>query len=117
MSAYTQEQTAFFFDVMALGAWLEDQGYEPAFGEAWRPQWVAEVYAAQGKGSKVSLHIDRMAVDIVIRKDGKEVGAADYKRCGEAWKAIDPRNCWGGDFKGKTAGDFQHFSRGYGGRK
>jgi len=117
MSAYTKEQTEFFLDFIAFGVWLKDQGYEPAFGEAWRPQWVAEVYAKQGKGSKLSLHIDLLATDLVIRKDGAEVKEEDYKRCGEAWKQIDPRNCWGGDFVGITAGDFQHFSRSYGGRK
>lgn len=117
MSAYTQEQTSFFFDFIAFGTWLKEQGYEPTFGEAWRPQWVASVYAEQRKGSKNSLHIDRLAVDLVVRRNGVEVGAEDYKRCGEAWKAIGSRNCWGGDFKGKTAGDMQHFSRGYGGRK
>lgn len=117
MSAYTQEQTDFFFDVITFGVWMKDQGYEPAWGEAWRPQWVADEYAKQGKGSKNSLHIDRLAVDLVIRKNGEEVGEDDYRRCGEAWKVIDPCNRWGGDFKGKTAGDFGHFSREYQGRK
>jgi len=114
MSAYTTFQTKFFFALCRFGLWLEDQGYEPAFGEAWRPEWVAEKYAAEGKGIRNSLHCDRMAIDIIIRKNGVEVGKEDYKRCGEVWKALDPLNCWGGDF---TKYDGQHFSQTYQGRK
>lgn len=117
MSEYTREQSSFFFDLCRFGLWLEAQGYDVGEGEGWRPPWVAKVYAEQGKGSKTSVHIDRMAHDLIIRKDGTEVGEADYRRAGEAWKALNPRNRWGGDFKGKTAGDMQHFSREWQGRK
>ena len=117
MSEYSTLQSIFFFNLCRFGLWLEAQGYEVGEGEGWRPPWVAEVYAQQGKGSRVSLHIDRLAHDLIIRKNGKEVGAEDYKRCGEAWKTIHKLNRWGGDFKGDTAGDFQHYSMEYGGRK
>lgn len=117
MSAYTDEQSSFFFDLCKLGLWLKEQGYEVSEGEGWRPPWVAEVYAKQGKGSKLSLHIDRLAHDLIIRKNGVEVGPEDYKRAGAAWKALNEKNAWGGDFTGNVAGDFQHFSRSFGGRK
>lgn len=116
MSAYSQQQSIFFFNFCRLGLWLEEQGYEVGQGEGWRPPEVAAIYASKGTGSKNSLHTDRMAHDIVIRKDGVEVGPDDYKRAGTAWKALDKLNRWGGDFTGKTAGDFQHFSMEWGGR-
>lgn len=117
MSVLTTNQTTFSRDIALLITWCNQQGYEVAFGEGWRPEWVAAEYAKQGKGSKNSLHMDRLAHDLIIRKNGVEVGPNDYKRVGIAWKQIDPMNAWGGDFKGTTAGDMQHFSRAYGGRK
>jgi hypothetical protein len=117
MSTYTDEQDDFAKDIARLIMWCDEQNYEISFGEGWRPPFVAEIYHKQGKGSLNSLHIDRLAHDLIIRKEGKEVGVEDYKRVGTAWKQLSPNNAWGGDFKGKTAGDYQHFSRAYGGRK
>ena len=112
MSVLTSLQTKHFFNICRWGLWLGEQGYEPAFGEAYRPDWVAFTYAAFGRGIKASLHCDRMATDVIIRKDGVEVALEDYKRCGEAWEALDTDNAWGGRFE-----DGQHFSHKYGGRK
>jgi len=117
MSAYTDLQSKFFFNLCRLGLWLEAQGYEVSEGEGWRTPEQAALNAKTGKGIKASLHIDRMAHDLIIRKNGVEVGPDDYKRAGAAWKALDGLNRWGGDFTGTTAGDFQHFSQEYGGRK
>lgn len=117
MSDYTDAQSVFFFNLCRLGLWLEAQGYEVGEGEGWRTPEQAALNAAKGTGIKASLHIDRMAHDLIIRRDGVQVGPEDYRRAGEAWKALDPINRWGGDFKGKAAGDMQHFSREWGGRK
>jgi hypothetical protein len=114
MSAYTDAQSAFFYNLCRFGLWLEAQGYEVGGGESWRPPEQAALNAAKGKGIAASLHIDRMAVDLVIRKAGVEVGPEDYTRAGAAWKALDDQNAHGGDFK--TLKDYQHFSRRYGGR-
>lgn len=114
MSDYTKAQAHFFFLLCQFGLWLRDQGYQVSEGEGWRTPEQAAIYASQGKGIAASLHIDRMAQDLIIRdKDGKEVGVEDYKRCGAAWKALDDGNAWGGDF---TLKDYQHFSHKYGGR-
>jgi hypothetical protein len=107
----------FFYNLCRFGLWLEAQGYETGEGEGWRPSEVAHLYASQGKGISASLHTDRMAHDLVIRRNGVEVGKEEYKRCGEAWKALGPLNRWGGDFEGEITGDFQHFSQEFQRRK
>lgn len=117
MSNLTIIQDELSKDIARLILWCDEQGYEVAFGEGWRPAWVAAIYAQQGKGSALSLHIDRLAHDLIIRQDGVEAGPEDYRRVGAAWKQLHKDNAWGGDFQGKTAGDMQHFSRSYGGRK
>lgn len=114
MSEYTRLQSQFFFNLCRFGLWLEGQGYEVGEGEGWRPDWVAAIYAEQGKGIRLSLHGDRMAHDLIIRKNGVEITPEEYIRCGEAWKALDPLNRYGGDFK--TLRDYQHFSQTYQGR-
>jgi hypothetical protein len=117
MSEYTAAQSHFFFLLCRFGLWLEAQGYTVSEGEGWRTEEQAALYAARGKGILLSIHRDRMGQDLIIRdKDGKEVGKEDYARAGAAWKALDKDNAWGGDFTGKTAGDYQHFSHRYGGR-
>jgi hypothetical protein len=115
-SEYKDEQSSFFFDLCRLGLWLEEQGYEVTQMEAKRTPEMAAIYAAKGTGSKNSLHLDSLADDLVIRKNGDEVGEEDYRRVGDAWKSLNVKNRWGGDFKGTTAGDYSHFSRSYGGR-
>jgi hypothetical protein len=117
MSEYTKAQSHFFFLLCRFGLWLEAQGYQVSEGEGWRTPEQAALYTADGKGILLSLHRDRMAQDLIIRdQTGTEVSKEEYSRCGAAWKALDSGNAWGGDFKGKTAGDLQHFSHTYGGR-
>lgn len=114
MSAYIDLQSKFAFNAARFLLWLEAQGYQVGLGEAWRTPEQAQIYADTGKGIANSLHRDRMAIDLIIRRNGQEVGPEDYKRCGEAWKAFDPLNRWGGDFKRY---DGQHFSQTYQGRQ
>jgi hypothetical protein len=113
MSEYSDLQSRFFYNICTFGLWLEAQGYQVGMGEGWRTEQQAAWNAEKGLGIRLSLHRDRLAIDLVIRKDGKEVGVEDYKRCGEAWKGLNGLNRWGGDFKIR---DYQHFSMTYGGR-
>lgn len=113
MSEYTRLQSTFFFNLCRFGLWLEEQGYEVGEGEGWRTPEQAAINAAKGIGILASLHCDRMAHDLVIRKDGTEISPEEYMRVGRAWKDINPLNRHGGDFKMR---DYQHFSQTYGGR-
>jgi hypothetical protein len=96
-------------NIAQLIIWLSDNGYEATFGEAHRPEWVAKEYAKQGKGSANSLHIQRLALDIMLFKDGNYLTSSEeYKRVGAAWKVIHPDNRWGGDITSRPDGN--HFS-------
>src|SRR5688572_15698962 len=80
------------------------QGYELTFGEAWRPPETAEAYARAGKGIANSLHIDRLALDLNLFRNGKWLQKTeDFRLLGEWWESRG--GTWGGRF-----GDGNHFS-------
>lgn len=121
VSALVEKQHAFSTSVARLIRKLSDLGYTVSFGEAWRPKWVAEEYAKQldenGKprGISNSLHIDRLAVDLVLRKHGMLLDGDDYREAGLIWESYSTAEltyAWGGRF-----GDANHFSLAHGGRK
>ncbi len=117
MNEYIRLQSQFFFNLCRFGLWLEEQGYSVGEGEGWRTPEQAALNEAKGTGIAASLHIDRMAHDLIIRVGGVEIGVDGYRRCGAAWKELHPLNRHGGDFTGKSAGDYEHFSQEYQGRK
>ena len=80
--------------------------------EVYRPPETAALYAQQGRGSKTSLHCEKLAADILIFKKGVLCTTGDeYKVFGAYWKSLHQFARWGGDFThGPTAGDYGHFS-------
>ena len=81
---------------------LED-GYDPMLGK-------------EGlKHMQSSLHLEGLAKDIDLTKDGKYLTQTeDHKVFGEFWEGLHPDCRWGGRFK---ASDGNHYSIAYGGRK
>ena len=107
MSELSDKQKEFTKDTALLIIHAYNHGYDLTFGEAWRPSWVAQVYNYFKKGSKKSLHIERLAVDFNLFKDGDWLKETeDFRFLGEYWESIREGNCWGGRF-----GDGNHFSR------
>lgn len=89
------------------------QGYALSFGEAWRTPQQARWNAANGTGIVHSLHIERLAVDFNLFKDGQYLGNTnDHLPLGEWWEKQHPLCRWGGRF-----GDGNHYSMEYGGIK
>lgn len=83
--------------------------YELTFGEAFRTPEQAALNAKTGAGIANSLHIQRLAIDLLLFKDGVWLTkTADYTQLGEWWEqqsTPEATCCWGGRF-----GDGNHFS-------
>lgn len=107
MGRLRQKQSEFAYDVGLLIQKAYELGYEVTLAEAERPAWVAEVYAAFDRGIRNSLHIQKLAIDLNLFRDGDWLTKTeDYRELGEYWESLRDGNCWGGRF-----GDGNHFSR------
>jgi hypothetical protein len=94
-----------------------DMGYLLNFGEAWRPEILAQMYKKLGKGITNSLHWSRLAIDlnayvkvngIWVYLDASEKWHIPHlEKLGELWKSLDKDAAWGGDFSKK---DQNHYS-------
>jgi len=92
-------------------------GAQVTFGEFHRPTWVAAEYARRGLGIATSLHTQRLAVDLMLFKNGEyQTDSASYRDLANLWKVVAPpfgiTPAAGIDFN-----DGNHFSCAYGGRK
>lgn len=106
------DKQALFSKSVAKFIWdLNELGYQVTLGEAWRPKQVAAIYAQQGKGITRSLHIQRLAIDLNIFRDGVWLDAVDTclpaGRLWESYQITDILFCWGGRFQSP---DIFHFS-------
>jgi hypothetical protein len=83
-------------------------GYGVTLGEAWRTPEQAQWNADHGLGIAHSLHMERLAIDLNLFKDGVYLTAPDaYTQLGTWWKTLGPDYRYGGDF---TKVDADHFS-------
>ena len=88
-------------------------GFELTFGETWRHPVTAEHFAHLGIGSINSLHVDRLAIDLNLFKDGKWLEDTESHRfLGEWWENQHELCAWGGHFN-----DGNHYSLKHQGRK
>jgi hypothetical protein len=100
-----QKQSLFAQLISQLLVYLHDSGYEMTFGEAYRSPEEALRLTALGKGIPNSLHIQKLALDINLFKNGKYLGTSDaHKPLGEYWESLHPKCRWGGRF-----GDGNHY--------
>lgn len=94
---------------------LAFKGYTLKWGETYRTPEQAQWNAQHGKGIAHSLHMDRLAVDLLLFKDGVYLtDTKDYEFMGVYWESLSPLCVWGGHFS-KPDGD--HFSITYNGIK
>jgi hypothetical protein len=92
-------------------------GAQVTFGEFHRPTWVAAEYARRGLGIATSLHTQRLAVDLMLFRNGQyQTNSASYRPLANLWKQIGPHfgivPGAGIDFN-----DGNHFSCSYGGKR
>lgn len=108
-----QKQRRFTLFVALLIQEAYARGYELTFGEAWRTPEQAKLNAAKKSGISNSLHMDRLAIDLNLFKDGEFLTASeDHRSLGEWWEKLDPLCRWGGRFN-----DGNHYSLEHEGRK
>lgn len=133
MSELIDKQCKFAEMVAELIVWLQSQGYKYRFGDAWRS--TDKLYVPSGdpgfqddlkysyqellfynKRSKITYgkHNDRLAVDLLIRKNDKELTAEEYRPIGEKWESMG--GTWGGrfgvkkeEYNAKIGWDSNHF--------
>ena len=106
-----EKQRKFTRMIADLIVWAYANGYELTFAEAYRTPEQAALNAKAGKGISTSLHLDRLAVDFNLFKDGAYLTATeDHRELVEFWESIG--GSWGGRFN-----DGNHYSLEHGGRK
>lgn len=94
--------------------YAHESGYEVTLG---RGLVTPKENAADG-GIDGSLHTLALAQDLNFFKGGIYLTkTTDLQIFGDWWKAQGPDFAWGGDFIGKNAGDANHFSLAYNGKK
>jgi hypothetical protein len=103
-----------FTRVMAeFQVWCFENGYEIIEAESFRPRWVAEEYARQGKGIKNSVHTKKLARDLFAVVDGAVTWDYEaYAPLGAEWKRRHPLARWGGDFRNRDAVHFSFLHNG-----
>lgn len=80
-----------------------ERGYEVTLGNAYRsPE------EAKRLGFADSLHVEKLAIDINLFRDGRYITDNEgHAQLGKWWKSHGPEFRWGGDFKKK---DYNHYS-------
>ena len=111
-----EKQARFTYKIAKLIVCVDEElSFRIIAGELFRTKEQATWYAEQGKGIKKSLHCLKLALDLVIYKNGTiSWDYKDYEAVANIWKKMDPDARWGGDFRNR---DEFHFSFEHGGIK
>jgi len=113
MASLNRKQARFADCVWRLLRYAFESNQPVIISEAYRTKEQAEIYAAQGKGIKNSVHRKKLAVDLYRYKGGTiSWQQEDYADLGRFWKTLNPDARWGGDFRNR---DSVHFSFEHGG--
>lgn len=115
-----QEQETFATQVVMLINQAWELGYAVRLGEVQRPIEMQQIYVKQGRSKTMdSQHIKKLAIDLVLLKDGKVCTHQEIAPLGKWWQELDAKNRWGGSWRGLVeAGkssfvDAPHFERMY----
>lgn len=108
-----KKQESFADNLGRLISWIYANGMACRLGECHRTREQAELYAAQGKGIKNSVHCVKLAIDLFLVIGGKVTwNAEDYRSVGEHWKSLHPLARHGLDFRNRDAVHFSYLHNG-----
>lgn len=97
----SEKQQIFAVNVAKLILYINEKGYSCTGGEWWRTPEMAAIYAKRGTGIKRSRHCDRMAIDLLVFKEGVWLTDTEsYRPFGVYWRSLNTLNRWGGDWDG-----------------
>jgi hypothetical protein len=109
MSALSELQWRFSRSLAELLIKAYELGYTVQMGETYRTPQQAAANAATGAGISNSLHIEHLAVDLNLFKDGRYITDDEgHKDLGAFWKSLASDHRWGGDFTKRK--DYNHYS-------
>jgi len=109
MKNLSEQQIKFTQDICTLVLELKQRNIDVVFEEFKRTPEQQELYYKQGLSKTLlSAHINKLAGDISLFKDGKYTQEKEvYKIASEIWQALDEHN-----ISGFTWGwDYNHFER------
>lgn len=105
-----EHQAAFLLDMCKLIQHAAAAGFVVTGGELWRTPEQQKVYVQTGRSKTLkSKHLDRLAIDLNIFKDGKLCSVSEIEPLGDYWESLCPLNRWGGRFS--KLKDGPHFER------
>ena len=106
-----EKQEVFSRNMGLLLVWLSTEGYRFRIKEVQRTEEQALLNYARGVGTKNSMHISSLAVDIdFFDMNGEYVtDYMMYSEAGRYWKSLG--GLWGGDFDRKDGRHFEYGDR------
>ncbi len=103
-----EKQAKFLVDVAQLILWAHEQGIVLTGVELLRTPEQQKIYFDSKKSKTMnSRHLEKLAIDLYIIKDGKIGTKEDYAGMAKFWKSLDPQNVAGYDW----GWDSNHFER------
>lgn len=96
-----QERFAYLAVGLIQKAW--EMGYQVRLGEVQRPLEMQQIYVQTGRSKTMdSQHIKKLAIDLVLLKNGAVCSAAEIRPLGKWWEEQSPDCRWGGSWRGQV---------------
>jgi len=118
------KQWEFLQDLCKLLDRAKDLGFTVTGGELQRPISLQRLYVKTGRSKTMrSSHLNRLAIDLnfFLKNEKGRLrltwNREDIRPLGDYWESLDPKNVWGGSWRGlidkgkSTFVDVPHFER------
>lgn len=95
------KQFIFLQNTVRLMQFAVQQGFVLTYGEAHRTLEQQQIHVRAGRSKTLkSKHMERLALDLNIFKDGKLCTREQIKPLGDYWESLHAANRWGGNWRG-----------------